>query len=194
MSTRLRRTFAYPTEENPSDTDSLSDLDEEHQEALITSLRNSDAQKTNLYRKLYLLIPSLAGLLCVVKILSPNSGARQRVLALLALTTLVADAWCVWFLPLAEATAPGEGWGSWFSSLLGERGGSPVERYLLLLNGALAVLVSLAGTVGLKRSGEEVWEAMLPMGVFVVTIFVRELLRPVDLEGLERRRYGLKGA
>ncbi|GAB7361481.1 hypothetical protein MBLNU230_g1537t1 [Neophaeotheca triangularis] len=195
MSVRHRRPYTDTNLSSDSELD--SDLDEEHQEALIHAYRRHDTATIALHRKLYLSIPLLAGLPSLLALLAPRSRPRDRLVALLALSTFVADACAIHFLPLTKARPEGQGWlaGFLWGGLCGDEG-SPLERYLLLLNGALAVLVSLAGAVGrsMGRGGSGIWEAVLPLGMWVVTVLVREMLRPVDLEALERRRYGLKGA
>ena len=83
-STRLRKAFHYPSEED--DADSPDELDEEHQEALIETLQTQDAQKNALYRTLFLAIPLLSTLFFLYTFISANT-ARKRLVSILAISS-----------------------------------------------------------------------------------------------------------
>lgn len=197
-STRLRKTFRYPSESD-SEPD---DLDEEHQEALLTSLKTQDDAKNALYRKLYLSIPLLATLYFFGTIFTATS-ARKRLLSLLSLSSLLSTAWILHFLPIQTPGRKGR-----------RMEKSPVERYILRLDAGLAGLIFLSALASWRRGAvEDAWKEALPGGmllcglesdlvvadfmlvvIFLLTMFVRQQLAPIDLEELQKARYELKGA
>jgi hypothetical protein len=112
--TRLRRTFHYP-----SDSDDPPDLDEEHQETLLQDLETTDKKTSTLYRQLFLALPALTTL---YSILNPNYGharlgrpdapatATALFLTLVQIAVPVLAAWVLYFHPV---TVPGrQGLGS----------------------------------------------------------------------------------
>jgi hypothetical protein len=94
--TRLRRTFAYPTE---SDSDDPPDLDEEHQEQLLTTLQSQDEATSNLYRHLFLALPVLTSL-AYVPAFAWASGATETVVVLLSVVVPALAAWILWAYPI----------------------------------------------------------------------------------------------
>ncbi|KAI0418705.1 hypothetical protein F5X98DRAFT_108205 [Xylaria grammica] len=124
--TRLRRTFAYPsdtTTTSPASSRHLSDadasdsdgpaLDEQEQEDLIRALAQQNAARNAQFRLFLLALPALSTLpyLLVLSsglagfLLSRESDAGRRTsaadvwVALLALSSLAATAWTLWSLP-----------------------------------------------------------------------------------------------
>lgn len=212
--TRLRRTFAYPTE---SDSDDPPDLDEEHQEQLLTTLQSQDEAASTLYRHLFLALPVLTSL-AYVPAFAWASGVTEMVVALLSVVVPALAAWILWAYPVGGG---GEGKGG--SRGLGSGGeiaggGKLLARYLIFLGASLAGMLVLQSGVlwravdsdvsavvpagkscrsvlytwwGFGRSSADVF---LPAVVFFLTLFVRQQLAPVDLEELRKARYELKGA
>lgn len=204
-STRLRKTFRYPSESD-SEPD---ELDEEHQEALLVDLKAQDDAKNDIYRKLYLAIPLLAALYFFTAIFTSTS-ARKRLLALLSLSSLVSTAYILHFLPIRT---PGRKGKRPVYQVEAEK--SPVERHILRLDAGLAGLIFLSALASWRRGAtEDAWKEALPGSmsyipvvnhfgavtdltrevIFLLTMFVRQQLAPVDLEELQKARYELKGA
>nr|POE82263.1 hypothetical protein CFP56_67027 [Quercus suber] len=183
---RLRRAIQYP-EENE---DSPDELDEEHQESLIAALQRADAQKSSLYRKLFLSIPLAAALFFVYALLFTSRTAQQRLLALLSVTSLLSTSYILQYLPVQTPDRKGK---KPVYQLEAARG--PVERYIVYLNAALAGLLVLVSAVSWwKGLRERAWKEALPGIVMGLTMVVRELLAPLDLEDLQRAKYDYKGA
>jgi hypothetical protein len=103
--TRLRRTFHYP-----SDSDDPPDLDEEHQETLLQALETTDRKTTTLYRHLFLALPLLT---ILYAILNPNYGharlGRPDATGTALFLTLVQTAvpvlagWILYYHPITES-------------------------------------------------------------------------------------------
>ncbi|KAI8949523.1 hypothetical protein F4801DRAFT_399952 [Xylaria longipes] len=124
--TRLRRTFAYPsdtTTTSPSSSRHLSDLDseddgpaldEQEQEELIQSLTHQNAARNAQFRIFLFCLPALSSIPYVLVLFGglagfvsrdgPESGVRKGSaadvwIALLALSSLASTAWTLWSLP-----------------------------------------------------------------------------------------------
>lgn len=138
--TRLRRTFAYPTE---SDSDDPPDLDEEHQEELLTSLQTQDEAASNLYRHLFLALPVLTSL-SYIPTFTWASGARETFLAVLSVFVPALAAYILYFHPIR---VPGKhGLRSLYvSSGRGDTPGGvkPPVRHLIVFGASLAVMLFL---------------------------------------------------
>jgi len=152
-STRLRKTFRYPSESD-SEPD---ELDEEHQEALLTSLKAQDDAKNDLYRKLYLSIPILAAFYFFTAIFTATSP-RKRLLALLSISSLVSTSYILHFLPIQTPGRKGKR-----PIYQVEAESTPVERYILRLDAGLASLIFLAALASWRRGAtEDAWKEALP--------------------------------
>ncbi|KAM0711656.1 hypothetical protein Q7P35_001023 [Cladosporium inversicolor] len=188
--TRLRRTFAYPTE---SDSDDPPDLDEEHQEALLTTLQSQDEATSTLYRHLFLALPVLTAL-AYIPAFAWASGAAETVVALLNVGVPALAAWILWVYPIGVPGSHG------LRSLYGSSGrgemvgGGKVEvRWLIAIGAGLAGLLVLQSGV-LWWAVDSEARAVVPAVVYFLTLFMRQQLAPVDLEELRKARYELKGA
>ncbi|OTA57270.1 hypothetical protein K449DRAFT_386571 [Hypoxylon sp. EC38] len=100
---RLRRTFAYPTDDNdaPSFPSSAEVLDEQEQEDLITSLAQQNEARNSQFRLLLLCLPVVSALPYLVALVFPRSSGdggsgSDRLTALLSLTSLASTAWMLW--------------------------------------------------------------------------------------------------
>ncbi|KAL1633714.1 hypothetical protein SLS58_010978 [Diplodia intermedia] len=182
--TRLRKAFRYPddSEEEPAEG-----IDEEEQEKLIAQLQTEDVARTDFYKKAFLALPALSLTLYLRPLLAPSSFA-EFLTAVLAITSLAASAYTLYFIPLgnppsssssflpgraakvgAGSSAAGRGYEQVLRAL-GTGGGvddGPVEKFLPLLNLALCAVVWVKSRTAPR---EEVagWEGGLP---------ARELLR-----------------
>lgn len=95
--TRLRKTFKYPSEDEASD--SRDDLDEEEQEQLISSLQSQSQSSNALYTIVFTLLPLLISPLYFYHMaLSGTTPARLKLLCLLSLTSLLASSFSMFFL------------------------------------------------------------------------------------------------
>ncbi|KAM0715673.1 hypothetical protein Q7P37_009172 [Cladosporium fusiforme] len=185
--TRLRRTFHYP-----SDSDDPPDLDEEHQEELLNTLKAQDDATNTLYRHLFLGLPCLTSIIYLPSIFTSQSAA-DTFTALLSIASPALAAYVLYDHPILK---PGRhGLRSLYVS--SGKGGivKPTERHLIVLGAMLAgMLATVAGQKWLGGRVEEAVWTVLPAVVFVLTMFVRQQLAPVDLEELRKARYELKGA
>jgi len=94
-STRLRRTFNYPTESE--DEDAVEEgMDEKDQENLIQNLTQKDTRSTRLYTSLLLMFPLLPALLYIPSLFKTSTVLPST----LAVTSLLATAYTLYFLPL----------------------------------------------------------------------------------------------
>ncbi|CAJ2511460.1 Uu.00g070850.m01.CDS01 [Anthostomella pinea] len=119
--TRLRRTFAYPTDTttpSSSPSPSIADvaLDEQEQEELIHALAQQNASRNAQFRLILLALPVLSALPYIITLSSlvfsprrssgsggggdaPKRTALNFYIALLALSSLGVTAWTLWSLP-----------------------------------------------------------------------------------------------
>ncbi|KAI0181456.1 hypothetical protein GGR52DRAFT_567680 [Hypoxylon sp. FL1284] len=100
--TRLRRTFAYPTDDNDNDNDpSSAALDEQEQETLIATLARQNDTRNAQFRLLLLCLPAVSAVPYLVALLFPgsSSSAGGRFAALMALSSLASTGWMLARLP-----------------------------------------------------------------------------------------------
>lgn len=183
---RLRRTFRYPSEDDDNEPE---DLDEEHQEKLIADLEAEDSAKNELYRKAFLSIPFIASLVFLYTFVTAST-ARQRLIAILGVSSLACTGYILHFMPIEKPERKGKR-----AVYRVEAEKSPVEKYLVYLNAGLAALLELAAFVSWRQGRlDDAWRESLPAITLGLTMFVRQQLAPLDLEELQRARYELKGA
>lgn len=201
--TRLRKTLQYPTD---SDHESDDELDEEHQERLIADLKAEDARSNRIYRAGFLCIPLLGGLFFVYSF-STASTIRQRLIASLSLSSLLCTGYILHFMPIEAPDRKGKR-----PVYQVDAGKTPVEKYLIWLNAALAGVLLLAAAVSWRKGvKQDAWREALPASesnrtlshlhaltnvavIFGLTMSVRQQLAPLDLEELQKAKYEYKGA
>ncbi|RKU47393.1 hypothetical protein DL546_007314 [Coniochaeta pulveracea] len=94
--TRLRRTFAYPTDETTSPDDSPVDaLDETEQESLITTLSEQNTLRNAQFRRLLFALPALSAIPYLLNLFTLVSFMPS----VLALTSLASTGWLLYVLP-----------------------------------------------------------------------------------------------
>ena len=198
---RLRNPFQRRNSSSSlDDEDPEDELDEEQQEKLISKLADTDARQNALYRKLFLSIPLLSALFFLYMFLFASSNARERMTAFLGMSSLGVTAYILHFVPVEEgmSLSTSSSSSSSFSSPRISKGmmeKSPLEKYIVYLNGALVGMMSVAAMVSWRRgSREQAWREMIPGIVFGMSMFARQQLAPLDLEELQKARYELKGA
>lgn len=206
--TRLRRTIHYP-----SDSDDPPDLDEEHQEELLTNLKTQDDATNNLYRHVFLAFPVVVSLVYLPGVVS-STGAPDLFLALLKVAVPAVAAFVLYFHPILQSGQP-----KLHSLLAASQQDSSTSRSLAYVILSGAGLASLLAIIALQRwcagkLDETIWTGLpsgmshmilsIPRGrflqliltavTFMLTLLVRHQLSPVDLEELRQARYELKGA
>lgn len=102
--TRLRKTFKYPSDDEGSHH-SRDELDEEEQEALISNLQSQSQISNATYVIIFTLLPLiLTPLFTYHLIFSSSNQARVRLLSLLAITSLFASSFSMFFLSSIDGT------------------------------------------------------------------------------------------
>jgi len=69
---------------------------------------------------------------------------------------------------------------------------SPVNVYLPILNTGMAVVLGIISYMLWMRNDVFVW-TILPTIIYIIIMIVRRVLVPLDIEGLEKMKYLLKG-
>lgn len=155
--TRLRRTFHYP-----SDSDDPPDLDEEHQEELLNTLKAQDDATNTLYRHLFLALPCLTSIIYTPSLFT-SSSAGLALIAILSIASPALAAYVLYFYPILK---PGRhGLRSLYVSS-GESGAvKPTERHLIISGASLAGMLALAaGERWFEGRAEEAAWTGLPGG------------------------------
>lgn len=98
--TRLRRTFHYP-----SDSDEPPDLDEEHQEELLTDLKTQDDAANTLYRHIFLAFPVFVSLVYLPGVFT-STDAIALLLALVKVFLPGLAAFMLYFHPILQSGQP----------------------------------------------------------------------------------------
>jgi len=138
---RLRKTFHYP-----SDDDTPAHLDEQEQEQFIDTLITENETHNAFFTKAFLAVPLLLALTYLPALFSRG---RTRLLALLALTSLVSTAYTLAFIPLRRTDTKGKAPVRKGLDISAEDG--PVKRYLGWLNGGVCAVLGVAAL----REGED---------------------------------------
>jgi len=202
-STRLRKTFHYPTDNDS--TDSLPEvLDEEEQETLISSLQTENAARNTLYVRIFLALPILSSLAYLPSLTKPST----TLISLLSISSLLSTAWILYALPpgktgialLDAVTAPKQPSpaSSTSRTIPMAEDDSPVTKYLpylnLVLSGLIAVLAMF--TSARARSRENGWTVLgnLPVAMYMVVLMAKVFMGGVDVGELEDLKYRYKGA
>ncbi|KAF2209044.1 hypothetical protein CERZMDRAFT_19463, partial [Cercospora zeae-maydis SCOH1-5] len=160
---RLRRTFRFPSEDD--DADEPEGLDEEHQEKLIADLEAEDSAKNEVYRKAFLSIPFIASLLFFYTFIAATT-ARQRLVAILGVSSLACTGYILHFMPIERPEKKGK---RAVYRVEAEKG--PVEKYLVYLNAGLAALLELAAFVSWRQGRlDDAWRESLPAIIMCLTM------------------------
>jgi len=190
-SPRLRKTFQYPSDADSEDEP--TDLDEQEQEELITSLHTRDESSNLFYQRAFLSLPLLSTLVYLPALVFALP-ARQVLLAFLSISSLLCTAYILHFIPPRAASNPdSKGKRPLFRTQAHPDG--PIEEYLPWLNAALSSIMALAAVLAWRKGLlDEALRNALPAAVFVVVVIARRQMAPLDIAELERLRYEYKGA
>lgn len=152
---RLRRTFKYP-----SDTDDPPDLDEEHQEELLSSLKAEDEATNKLYQRLFLALPTVVSIAFVPSLFTSGDVAS----ALVAVSSIIVPAiaaYLLYFHPILTS----ERQGLLSFSLQNESKDSARQReqVVVMVGASIAgILTIFAGRAWMQGRGENAVWTFLP--------------------------------
>ncbi|KAK4692384.1 hypothetical protein P7C71_g4811, partial [Lecanoromycetidae sp. Uapishka_2] len=205
--TRLRKTFHYPAD-NSDEDDAPREMDEEEQEKLIKNLEKEDDERNEQWKRIFLAIPAIATA-SYIPTLIMSRVVQAKLLSLLSITSLIATAYILLFVPNtrpmpAKVAKPSHQ----FQTELG-----PVKQYVVILNGGLSFLITLNAIAFKDKKGvhEGFWMLLLlPVGKsrtpqrffqadplvvsYSIILLARRLMLSVDVNELEDLRYRYKGA
>lgn len=207
MAARLRKTFHYPSEDVDDNSD-REELDEQEQETLIEDLAKRDLDNTIFYRRAFTALPAVAALI-YLPVLFSAEAFRHVLLALLSLTALGGTVYILLYVPSAPVAVHSS---RLSAAMIDSRG--PLDIALPWLNAVLTAVLALSGVLAWKRDlVDEAWRAFLPGGpsyltsgstpsfanhlcvaIYLVTMYARSQLVPLDVASLERLKYNYKGA
>ena len=219
---RLRKTFKMPMDDDSDDVP--SDMDEQEQETLITDLATSNESANILYVRLFTALPLISCLPFLWSLFSSGRFATVFLPCILGITSLLLSALVMGFVPLGvgtdiasdgtlsgiahsrlarrHAVSAGRG------ALLGVElsfevpvdSSGPVARYAMVLDGVLSFVMAgfaVLFTGSIDAVGGGLWLLCLLPGVMcVVVLVVRGAMRDAErgLRELRGLRYGYKGA
>lgn len=152
--TRVRRAFRYPRDSD--DEDEPEEMDEEHQERLITELRREDARKNDMYRKGFLMLPIL-GVVFFLYALITSSTARQTLISAISISSLVCTAYILHYMPIQNPERKGK---RAVYQIEAEKGA--VEKYLVHLNAGLVGVLLLAAMSNWQKARDAAWREAIP--------------------------------
>jgi hypothetical protein len=98
---RLRRTFAYPTDDAADEDARGETLDEQEQEELIADLAEQNRLRNKQFQTYLLALPALSTVPFLISMVS-GSGRADSMVALLAITSLASTGWMLYTFPLEE--------------------------------------------------------------------------------------------
>ncbi|KAK5094425.1 hypothetical protein LTR70_004138 [Exophiala xenobiotica] len=101
---RLRKTFKYPSDDEGSQG-SRDELDEEEQDHLLSTFTTQSILSNTTYTLLFTALPLTLTPLFLTHLLTSSTPPRHKLLSLLALTSLLASAFTMFFLTSVEIDA-----------------------------------------------------------------------------------------
>ncbi|KAK7978312.1 hypothetical protein PG988_005802 [Apiospora saccharicola] len=195
---RLRRTLAYPADEDTLSHDELlaqEALDEQEQEELIESLAAQNRARNSQFRLFLLALPILSTVPYLISLVQP--GKLNTLVAMLALTSLGSTAWMLHTLPPGETGVPAlDRSASAMLDVMQKK--SPLEVFMPYLNAGLCGVLVMTGFVS-KAHAPQQWGHVglgnLPAVVYAVVLLAKMVMGSVDPEGeLGALKYNYKGA
>ncbi|KAL4963188.1 uncharacterized protein BDV14DRAFT_202025 [Aspergillus stella-maris] len=187
-SARLRKAFRYP--DDSGDEDVREDLDEEEQERVIGHLRSQNEKHDFQYKLIFVAIPLLSTFLFIPSFLSvSNVGISVRFLSLLGITSLLATAYTMKYVPPQRPDPKGK------RPMRNLDLTTQVHQYIVPGNFAMCALLGLAYLSSAGTSaGIQPVAYLLPIVLLTTILVVRQAMGSVDLKPLEDLRYDYKGA
>lgn len=152
---RLRRTFKYP-----SDDDDPPNLDEEHQEELLSSLKAEDDATNKLYQRLFLALPTVVAMISVPSLFTSGDAATAFVAALSIMAPAIA-AYVLYFSPILSSERQGV---LSFSLHTGSKdpAGEP-KQFLIMVGASMAGILTIFAARGwMQDRGEDAVWTFLP--------------------------------
>ncbi|MCJ1243501.1 hypothetical protein MMC30_000698 [Trapelia coarctata] len=190
--TKLRKTFKYPADDSEED-DSPEALDEEEQEKLIAKMREENDERNQEYLRLFLAVP-LISVMTFLPAVMMSPLYQAKLISFFCVSSLLASAYMLVFVPNDRGggtSQPREVFTTFATD------SKPIHKYLPYLNGALSLLLAINAINWRGRRGvhEGFWVlCLLPAVVFSITVAARKIMLDVDINELERLKYGYKGA
>ncbi|ESZ91681.1 hypothetical protein SBOR_7938 [Sclerotinia borealis F-4128] len=206
---RLRKTFRYPTD-NDSDDSLPEALDEEEQDNLIQHLTTLHTKYNTLYARFLLCLP-LISTIPYLTLFSPTTS----LLSILSITSLLSTAFLIYSLPPEETSIsildnfnrPSKSSHGSKIGVLGVNGvdNGPLLTYLPTLNLLLSLILGILGTILKSKSRARIADAdiniwwtgfeWLPLGIYAVVLLAKTVMGSVNPEEeLGSLKYGYKGA
>jgi hypothetical protein len=194
--TRLRKTFKYPSD-NEGSGDSHDEMDEEEQERLISTLKAKEATENEQYTLIFSILPLTVTPPFIYYLFTSSDLRSMPLLCLLAITSLISSAYTMRFIPLYAASSPGRA--QLARPALFVDADSPVQTLLPWLNLAITILLLVTSWAvkGRVSAPEPLWLFLLLPAVMLGAITVaRKSMTDVQvgIGELEGKRYDYKGA
>ncbi|KAI1630038.1 hypothetical protein EDD37DRAFT_645763 [Exophiala viscosa] len=202
--TRVRRAFKYPDDD---DIDEHDEIDEEEQEHLLTKLRASESSTNAQYTLIFTALPLIVTL-PFLWYLTLSTSRTMALLCLLSITSLASSSYIMFFVPTSTSQSPSVAERS--APNLGSRAEaarrkftlsdqSPINQYLPYLNASIDALLFLASMAYRSRTNvpEGLWLfLLLPAVMFAMVFMARRSINEISrgLDELQGLRYEYKGA
>lgn len=170
------------------------DLDEDEQDALINSLRRKDLSTISFWTPVFSLLPVVISILYIPSLL-PYTSRREKLLSVLSITCLLSSSYVLYYIPKDQHSSSKNKIWLGMEPKLKEKlinMSSPVNVYLPILNTGMAVVLGIISYMLWMRNDVFVW-TILPTIIYIIIMIVRRVLVPLDIEGLEKMKYLLKG-
>ncbi|MCJ1355128.1 MAG: hypothetical protein MMC33_005119 [Icmadophila ericetorum] len=189
--TRLRKAFKYPTEDDNNEEDTAIALDEEEQEKLIQKLRAEDEEQNDEWTRRFFSVP-MGSMMTYIPALLFFTNRPAQLLSVCCVTSLICTAYIL-FIPNTKSRPT-----SYTDRTKWEKPElSPLQKYLPWLNAVLAgVLACYALPVKWKNETHDGFWLLcaLPALVLGVIIVAKRMIISVSLDDLEELKYPYKGA
>ncbi|KAF7887392.1 hypothetical protein EAF00_009686 [Botryotinia globosa] len=209
---RLRKTFRYPTD-NDSDDSLPEALDEEEQDNLIQHLATLHTKYNTIYTRFLLCLPLISIIPYLLTLFTPTTS----LLSILSITSLLSTAFLIYSLPPEKTSisfldninqpskdSPRSKIGVLVANNVDD---GPLQTYLPILNLVLSLILGILGTMikskhqsrsRMSEAETNIWWTgfeWLPLGIYAVVLLAKTVMGGVNPEEeLGSLRYGYKGA
>ncbi|KAF7953172.1 hypothetical protein EAE96_006388 [Botrytis aclada] len=190
---RLRKTFRYPTD-NDSDDSLPEALDEEEQDNLIQHLATLHTQYNTIYTRFLLCLPLISIIPYLLTLFSPTTS----LLSILSITSLLSTAFLIYSLPpektsislLDKINQPSKDSPRSKIKVLGANSvdNGPLQTYLPILNLVLSLILGILGTIikskyqsksRMSEAETNIWWTgfeWLPLGIYAVVLLAKTVM------------------